>query len=124
MNTAEQDRVKEFLVSAQRARERGDRAAALAAFEAAAALRPSHVGIRVEIACELRSLACLDQAEAILRGVLDAEPQNFAALAELGHVRSQRGDHAGAVAEFAAAAALKPQHPGINFELARALRVM
>ena len=124
MNTAEQDRVKEFLNCAQRARDRGDRAAALAAFEAAAALCPLHAGIRVEMACELRSLARLDDAEAILRGVLDAEPQNFGALAESGHIRCRRGDHAGAVAEYEAAAAQKPRHPGINFELARALRVM
>ena len=58
------------------ARRRGDRAAALAAFEAAAAADPANVGMKVAAASELRELGRLDEAEALLRQALAIKPQH------------------------------------------------
>ena len=58
------------------ARREGDRAAALAAFEAAAAANPTRVGLKAEVASELRKLGRLDEAEALLRQALAIDPQH------------------------------------------------
>ena len=92
------------------ARREGDRAAALAAFEAAAAANPTRVGLKAEVATELRALGRLDEAEALLRQVLAIDPLHVASLAELGHIARRRGDRAAALAAFEAAAAANPTH--------------
>ena len=104
------------------ARRRGDRAAALAAFEAAAAADPAHVGMKVSAASELRELGRLDEAEALLRQALVIQPQHVSALAELGHVARRRGDRAAALAAFEAAAAADPAHVGMKVSAASELR--
>lgn len=103
-------------------RDQGDRAAALAAFEAAVAGNPSHAGLQAEMAGDLRELGRLDDAEMVLRGVLDRQPQQVDALIGLGYVLRQRGDRVASLAMFKAAAAASPDHHGVNAELASDLR--
>ena len=100
-------------------RRQGDRAAALAAFEAAVAGNPSHAGLQAEMAGDLRELGRLDDAEAVLRGVLDRQPQQLDALIGLGYVLRRRGDRVASLAMFEAAAAVSPDHTGVKAELAR-----
>jgi tetratricopeptide (TPR) repeat protein len=107
---------------AQIARRRGDRAASLAMFEAAAAANPNHLGVKLEAAADLRELGRLDNAEVLLRQVLDREGTNFGALVGLGHVLRQRGDRAGSLASFEAAAAADPSHIGAMLEAVNSLR--
>ena len=104
------------------ARREGDRAAALAAFEAAATANPTRVGLKAEVATELRALGRLDEAEALLRQALAIDPLHVASLAELAHVARRRGDRAVALAAFEAAAAANPTHAGLKAEVAFELR--
>ena len=106
------------------ARQQGDRAAALAAFEAAAAARPNQVGLKVETATELRVLGRLDEASALLQQALAIEPDNGHALNELGHLARRGGDRSAALAAFAAAAAAQPNSVGPKAEAATELRVL
>lgn len=64
-------------------RRQGDHAGALAAFEAAATIDDGHAGIKLEIAESLRALGRDDEAEAFLRRLLFANPDNAAALVAL-----------------------------------------
>jgi tetratricopeptide (TPR) repeat protein len=105
-------------------RERGDSTAALAAFEAASALAPEHIGTKLEQVRELRALGRLDEAEAIVNAILSGEPRHFGALIESGLIRRRRGDHAGAAAAFEAAAGVEPKHSGVKLERARDLRLL
>jgi len=104
------------------ARREGDRAAALAAFEAAAAANPKRVGLKAEVAAELRAFGRLDEAEAQVRQALAIDPQHVASLAELGHIARRRGDRAAALAAFEAAAAANPSHVGLKADVASELR--
>jgi tetratricopeptide (TPR) repeat protein len=102
----------------------GNRVGALAAFEAASALDPICLGLKVELACELRVLDRLDEAEALLKAVLDADPRNAAALVERAHIHRRRGNHGEALSGFEAAAVAAPLHAGIRLELVRSLRAL
>jgi tetratricopeptide (TPR) repeat protein len=100
------------------ARRRGDRAASLAAFEAAAAAAPKHAGVKIEAAADLQALGRLDEAEFLCRQVLEGEPAHFGALVWLGHVARRRGDRAASLAAFQAAAAADPKHAGVKVDAA------
>jgi tetratricopeptide (TPR) repeat protein len=116
--------VEALVESGLRERQLGNRAGALAAFEAATTLDPMRAGIKVELACELRALNRLDEAETLLQAVLDADPRNVGALVERAHIHRRRGNHVGAFAGFEEAAAAAPRHVGIRLELARTLRAL
>ena len=103
-------------------RRRGDRLAALASFETASALDSSKIGIKLEIANELRELGRVDEAETVLRSVLLGEPKHFRAHVELGHLLRQRGDLLAALVNFETASALDPSKIGIKLEIANELR--
>src|SRR5262245_37319208 len=103
-------------------RREGDRSAALALFNAAVAARPEHPGAKTEVATELRELGRLEEAEALLRGVLERNPRQFEALMGLGRVARRRGDRTASLALFEAAAAARPEHAGAKMEVAADLR--
>ena len=105
-------------------RRKSDHAGAVKAFKAAAAADPLNRNIQVELARDHRALGQLDEADALLGGILDAEPGKVWALIERGLVRRQRGDNAGAAAAFEAAVAADPQNRNIQVELARDLRAL
>ena len=115
-------KIAEFLASGRRERLRQNHLGALAAFAAAAEIEPSDAIVRVELAVELQALDQLDEAEALLGSVLNAQPSHVGALIERGHVRRRRGDYEGAAAAFRSAAAAEPNNRNIQVELARALR--
>src|SRR5262249_45661500 len=64
----------------------------------------------------------IDEAEALLRKVLDAHPQHGDALAGLGRIARRRGDRAGSLAMLEAAAAASPGRPNLKAQLAAELR--
>ena len=104
------------------ARRRGDRATALAYFEAAAALDPNNLPVKLEVAADLRELGRLDEAEAVLQEILKQAPQHVGARLGLGHVARRRGDRGTALAYFEAAAALDPNNLPVKLEVAADLR--
>jgi len=83
---------------------------------------PHNTNIEVDRARQLRTLDRLDEADALLDGILNAEPETIAALVERGHIRRRRGNHEEAVTAFKAAAALDPANHHIQIEMARSLR--
>ncbi|MGA2045286.1 MAG: tetratricopeptide repeat protein, partial [Roseiarcus sp.] len=82
------------------ARRRGDRAAALACFEVAAALVPLDVRARLEVAAERRDRGDFAESERQLRSILDRQPDNLAALVQRGHLLRRRGDREAAFHAF------------------------
>ena len=78
--------VEVLVKQAHVARRRGDRAAALAAFQVAMAGDPTRPGLKVEAALELRELGRLDEAEALLRQALTIEPQHITAPVSYTHL--------------------------------------
>lgn len=111
-----------LMASGREARARGDRAAALAAFESAAALNGQHIGVKVDIAFELRALGRLEQARDAFVDVVRQAPDLGGAHAGLGHTLRQLGDRAGALAAFEAAAAAEPKNAGLQVDLGHELR--
>ena len=90
--------VESLVGLAQIARRKGDRLASLAAFEAASAANPDHHGIKAELAADLRELSRIDEAEAVLRQVLESEPKHVESLVELAHIARSRGDRLASLA--------------------------
>ena len=105
-------------------RGRGDRERAAGAFRAAAAADPRNWNIQVELARDLRALDRLDEADAVLNDVLDAEPLQTGALIERGHILRQRGKLKEAAAAFKTAATCDPSNRNIEVEIARSLRAL
>jgi tetratricopeptide (TPR) repeat protein len=103
------------------ARDLGDRAAALAHFQASLELDPQNPWTANEVAGELRHAGRLEEAEAIWRGIEPALPRQ--ARSGLGHVARTRGDRAGAIAWFEGAAAVAdPADPWPRLSLAEEYR--
>jgi tetratricopeptide (TPR) repeat protein len=122
MNAEKNADVSALLEAARDHRKRGDRVAALTAFQAAAGLNTGDRAIDVAVAGELRALDRLDEAEALLRKILHDDPASFAALVERGHLARRRGHNAEALAAFEKAAEVEPRHLGVKVEVARSLR--
>ena len=124
MDVATSNKLKEHIETGRRERLRSDRAAALAAFQAAAAIDPLNAAVKIELAKELRALDRLDEAKVLLDGVLDAEPGQVSALIERGHLLRRQGDRQGAATAFEAAAKVEPKNRNIQVELTRDLRAL
>jgi tetratricopeptide (TPR) repeat protein len=88
--------------------QRGDHKGAADAFAAASAVEPHHVGVRLELVRQLRTLDRLDEADSLITDLLHQEPTPFGAWIDRGHLRRKRGDHTGAAEAFEAAAAVDP----------------
>ncbi|HUO53092.1 MAG TPA: tetratricopeptide repeat protein, partial [Rhodoblastus sp.] len=91
------------------ARRRGDREAALAHFRAAADAEPNHLGVRQDVATELRELGRLDEAEAVCREIIAKNPLFSDGWRGLGQVARERGDWVAALAHFRVAAEVDPE---------------
>src|SRR5208283_397315 len=105
-------------------RERGDRAGALAAFEAAAETESHNLAIKNAIGYLLRDLKRLDEAETVFRQILASAPTHGGALTGLGFVRGERGDRDESLRAFEAAGEVDPRSPGIRIQIAHLLRQM
>ncbi len=106
----------------QLAKERGDKEAALAHFDAAVAADPANPWVRCDAANMLRELARYDEAEMIFKTVLGDHPEHGAALTGLGHLARRRRDRAGALNYFEGAAKADPRNPWVRCDLANILR--
>jgi tetratricopeptide (TPR) repeat protein/cytoskeletal protein CcmA (bactofilin family) len=106
----------------QLAKDRGDKEAALAHFEAAVAADPANPWVRCDAANMLRELARYDEAEMMFKTVLGDHPEHGAALTGLGHLARRRRDRAGALNYFEAAAKADPRNPWVRCDLANILR--
>ena len=104
------------------ARRHGEHFAALAHFQAAAALAPSLPVLQQEIASEQLALGQLDAAEASFRAVIRQLPDRAEAHAGLGHCARRNGDQAAALTHFQTAVAHLPNQPGLRLEVAATLR--
>ena len=124
MVSVNSNKIREYLKSGRRERLRHDHLAALAAFEAAAAIDAGNSVVEIERARTLRVLDRLDEANVLLDGLLDAEPGHVGALIERGQIRRRQGNHEGAASAFKAAAKADPQNRNIQVELARDLRAI
>ena len=78
---------------------------------------PTYLSARVTLGRALLAVGDIDAAEHELRAVLEAAPQNLAALRTLAEIHQQRGNAADALAEYRAAQALAPD----DLDLARAI---
>ncbi|MBX6745322.1 MAG: tetratricopeptide repeat protein [Acetobacteraceae bacterium] len=103
------------------ARARGDHAAALRHFAAAAAAAPSNPWPRLEQAATLRSLGRLPEAEALYAAVLADHPGQFQALLGLGLCARARGARTMAAAHFRHATEANPWAGAAWTELATEL---
>jgi tetratricopeptide (TPR) repeat protein len=104
------------------ARQRGELDAALGFFEAAVKADAKNPDLRCELATVLREAARLDDAERLLKAVIETHPQHAAALTGLGHLARQREDRGATLRWFEAAMAAEPEDISIRVEFARALR--
>jgi tetratricopeptide (TPR) repeat protein len=104
------------------ARKRGDREASAACLAAALGARPADIGLRIELAADLRELGRLDAAEEQGRQAVALAPRNVHAHLSLGHCARKRGDRQAAMAIFRSAAAIAPTEPAPRIELAADLR--
>ena len=119
---AKQEHCPAHVSLAHCARKRGDRAAALGHFQTAARLAPNTLGIRLDVAAELRELGRLEEAEAACREILKQAPDNAHAYTSLAHCARKRGDRAAALGHFQTAARLAPNTLGIRLDVAAELR--
>jgi tetratricopeptide (TPR) repeat protein len=106
----------------QIARQRGELDAALGYFETAVKAEPKNPDLRCELATVLREASRLDEAERVLKAVIETHPQHAAALTGLGHLARQREDRGATLRWFEAAMAAGPEDISIRVEFARALR--
>jgi tetratricopeptide (TPR) repeat protein len=107
---------------AQIARDRGNRSDSLALLERAAKTYPRHAGLKGLMASDQRELGRLDEAERLLREVLQVQPGHLDALTALGQIARAPGDHAAALAWLEAAAIAHPEDAGSKVSAAAELR--
>jgi tetratricopeptide (TPR) repeat protein len=108
----DRDELQALLGLGHCAQQRGDPAAALTWFAAAAAAHPANPWPHLYAGEALRQLGRVAEAEAEFRRALTGDgPYRMHALLGLGHCAQARADHAEALASFEAAAAAGPANP-------------
>jgi mannosyltransferase OCH1-like enzyme/Tfp pilus assembly protein PilF len=105
-------------------RRRGDHAGAAAAFEAAAALDPEHIPLRLEWIRALRAIDGDAQAETMVDDLLTRDPASIGGLVERGHLYRKSGNFEAAARAFEAASNLAPHQHGLRLEWVRDLRLL
>jgi mannosyltransferase OCH1-like enzyme/Flp pilus assembly protein TadD len=100
-----------YLFLGQRARERGDRGAALAYFEAGRVADQSNHWAHLEAAGELRHLGRIEEAIAAYKAGLDLAPDNVTGHLGLGYCARSIGNRNESLQHFLDAAALAPHDP-------------
>ena len=73
-------------------------------------------------AADLREFGRFDDAEKLLRQVLDIDPHHNHALISLGQIAQRRGDSAAALQAFEEALAIRPEFPEAAYNLGNAFR--
>ncbi len=100
------------------ARKRGDHAASLRYFTAAAAANPAHTGVHMERASDLKALNRHEEAAAAYVQVIEIEPKNIQARLGLGECARARGNRAAAMEIYQQAAIAAPTNPWPLVEIA------
>jgi tetratricopeptide (TPR) repeat protein len=103
----------------QLARRQGDRAVAAGHFERAADVDPQNLDIKLEWATDLREIGLIEDAGALIDGVLAADPGHWNGRMQLGLFRRTIGDRTGALEAFGQASALRPLAIVCAVEMAR-----
>ncbi len=114
--------VDALVAMARIARGRGDRAASLALFQAAAAAAPQRPSMKLQAASDLRELGRLEEAEAVLRAVLADQPQHVETLVALGLLKLARFELDEAERLLSSALAAAPDDAGALVALGRLAR--
>ena len=117
-----EEEIKQLINQAQAARKQGRRAEALAYFEQAFALDPSHQTLPANIATELRELGRFEEAIFVLKALLDRLPTSIHAIGGLAQIARKQGKRSDAIAYFEQALALQPTHPTYPVAIANELR--
>ncbi len=102
----------------------GERAAAVASYEAALALRPDHADARNNLGNALLELGRAAEAVAHYRTALVLRPRHAPTLYNLGNALLASGDAGAAVDPLRDALALDPDHAGAHNNLGNALRAL
>lgn len=84
----------------------------------AAAIDPSEIGVRIDIAFDLLRLHRFDEAEIWFTDVLERAPAHVGALVGLGHLARRRGNRTEALSHFMAALTADPTHVEAMLETA------
>jgi mannosyltransferase OCH1-like enzyme/predicted Zn-dependent protease len=100
------------------ARRRGDRAAALAYFEAAAAAEPNNVPAKLETAIERRDRGLYDEARSAIDAAIQLEPGNVHAKLQRGYIERLRGNRSAACDVFREISESHPDFLQASVELA------
>jgi tetratricopeptide (TPR) repeat protein/lipopolysaccharide biosynthesis glycosyltransferase len=103
------------------AQRRGDLAASLVWYEAAAAGERVSLSVQLKIGRVLQALGRFEAAEACYRTMLEQVPNHAGALVGLGETARLQGDLGGALRRFQAAAASEPEKPGVQIRIAEIL---
>jgi Flp pilus assembly protein TadD len=100
---------------------KGDFMQAAARFEEALSLYPEYLAARNDLGAQFLKLKRLDEAEKQFRTVLARDPRNFNAVFNLGLVRVERHDYAGAISQLNQAIATDGSRPVARLWLGFAL---
>ena len=99
-----------------------DRDVSLELFQRAEMLAPDHLGVKLEIGRLLRELGRVEEAEPVLRNLLDKKPQDVNAYIQLALLKRQQRDPQASLDLLQTAATLDPERVGIQLEFASGLR--
>jgi Tfp pilus assembly protein PilF len=100
-------------------RERGQSADAIAAFQHALAIDPSHQGARVSLAQQFMAINAHDRARELLEQVVAANPAVPEAQYALGQVLERLGDRAGAIRAYQAFVRVAPARFATHVEFVK-----
>ena len=100
------------------ARRRGDHAAALEHFRAAAGRDPANVWLQHDVATQLAELGRLDEAEQELAALVAQRPDSLEAVLAYANILRRRGPAALVAHWLEKAAAMAPGHTGASLDLA------
>jgi tetratricopeptide (TPR) repeat protein len=107
---------------ARQARKRGDHTASFEYLQAAIAIDPDQISLKVEAASDLLEVGRLDEAEAALQELLKRSPQHFVALTISAQVSRKRGDRTASLTYYQAAHSADPSQMFVLLQMGHDLR--
>jgi tetratricopeptide (TPR) repeat protein len=107
---------------ARQARKRGDHHASFEYLQAAIAIDPDQISLKVEAASDLLEVGRLDEAEAALHELLKRSPQHFVALTVLAQVSRKRGDRTASLTYYQTAHSADPSQMFVLLQMGHDLR--
>lgn len=111
-----------LLESGRIARQQARYADAIDLFQLARKIQPENDSLPCSIAACLRELRRFDEARLLLKKLLEAQPNHFNALLELGRVARQQSRYTEAIEQFQKALAINPSNSWLPCGIAACLR--